>query len=84
MGPDEMVRYIELAIPPGMEDVFNPIGDAELMARIGAKRSSSVLLDKVDVGSIYELKNASATKTTYKMWWWRTGSQQYCRIERGK
>ena len=78
-----MVRYIELAIPPGMEAVYNPIQDAALMARIGAKWYGSVFVDKKYAGSAYELKNAE-TGTTINLLWWREDSLQYCRIERVK
>ena len=64
-----MVKCIKLAIPPNMEDVYNPIEDAALMARIGAKRTSSLFVGKINVGSEYELEN-EATGMTFKLWWW--------------
>ena len=77
-----MVRCIQLAIPPGMEDMYNPIKDAELMALIGAKLTKSyVFIDKTIVGSIYELKN-EATGTTYVFGWWCKDSKQYFSIEK--
>ena len=76
-----MVRLIRLAIPPGMEDVHNPIQDVALMAQIGAIWITSSFVDTKIVGSAYELKNA-ATGTTYELWWWSKDSQQYCRIEK--
>ena len=81
--PGEMVRFIQLAIPPGMEDIYNPIEDAALMARIGAKRSVRILTGGKEVGSAYELQNAE-TGTTFKLWWWSSTNAEnyYCKIER--
>jgi len=81
--PDEIVRFIQLAIPPGLEDVYNPIKDASLMALIGAKRTNDIVNtgNKVIVGSEYEVQNAT-TGTTFKLWWWRMDSHHYCRIEK--
>ena len=76
-----MVRCIHLAIPPGMEDVYNPTKDTALMELIGAKWITSSFVDKTIVGSIYELKNA-ATGTTFQLHWWCFDSKQYCRIEK--
>jgi len=65
-----MVRYIRLAIPPGMEDVYNPIQDTALMAQISAIRFSDVVRigNKVIVGYSYEVKNATIG-SSFKMWW---------------
>ena len=78
-----MVSFIQLAIPPGLEDVYNPIKDADLMALIGAKRTTDLInsVTKVVIGSTYELKN-EATGTTFKLWWWHVDSKHYCRIEK--
>ena len=63
--PEEMVRSIYLAIPSG-SDVDDPIEDAALMARIGAKRIEDS--SRVDVvWTEYELKNATtAARFTFK------------------
>jgi len=76
-----MVRYIRLAIPPGMEDVYNPIEDAALMKQIGAKRSDYYFTDKTVVGSIHELKDVT-TGATYEFLWWCKDSKQYFRIKK--
>ena len=76
-----MVRCIELAIPPGMESVYNPIGDAAFMKQIGAKRSSRVFTDQTIVGSVYELKEA-VTGATYVFKWFCKDSKQYFGIEK--
>ena len=77
-----MVQCIELAIPPGMEDVYNPFEDAAFLKEIGAKRSSRLVFsDKTIVASIYELKEAATGAMTYPLWWERKGNdsqpQQY-------
>jgi len=78
----EMVRYIELAIPPGMESVYNPIEDAALMARVGAVWIYCLLNNNKEVGSAYELKNP-ATGTTFELWWWCESAYYHnFRIER--
>ena len=78
-----MVRKIELAIPPGMEAVYNPTEDTALMAQIGAERTSSLFVGEKDVGSAYELENAE-TGMTSQLWWWSSTNSQhyYCRIKR--
>ena len=58
--PQEMIEYIQLMIPRGA-DVDNPIEDAALMARIGAKKIC-------DIATFFELKNA-ATGTRFTFYW---------------
>ena len=78
-----MVSFIQLAIPPGMESVYNPIGDAAFMKKIGAKPSRRPFLDKTKVGSVYELKDAT-TGAIYVFLWWsqNQNSQHFCGIEK--
>ena len=73
-----MVRYIKLGIPPGLEDVYNPIEDSALMARIGAKRicDSAIIGTEVVVGSCYELKN-EATGTHFRILWHQSSELQH-------
>jgi len=62
-----MVRDIYLAIPPGMDvDIDNPIEDAALMAKVGAKRTCFPAL--LDGMALFELKNA-ITGTRFTFWW---------------
>ena len=76
-----MVRYIDLAIPPGMEALYNPIEDAAFMKQIGVNLSND-FVDETIVDSIYDLKNA-ATGATYELWWWgRKDSKQYFGIQK--
>ena len=78
-----MVRCVQLAIPPGMEAVYNPIKDVALMALIRAKWITSNFADKTVVGSFYDIKNAT-TGVNYKLTWWCKDSLQYFRIEKMK
>ena len=65
--PDEIVGDIFLAIPPGAETVDDPIKNAALIARIGAKRIGDDSGVNVVGGTKYELKNASTgTRFTFK------------------
>ena len=63
-----------LAIPPGMEDIYNPAKDAALTALIRAKWITS---------SFGELKGAT-TGTAYKLSWYCFDSKQYLSIEKIK
>ena len=84
-----MVHCIQLAIPPGMETVFNPIEDAALMARVGARRTGPLTRDRAIVGSVYELNDAASATgggggggTTFELRWWSVNSHHFCKIER--
>jgi len=78
-----MVRYIKLAIPPGMEDVYNPIEDVAFLKQIGARRTNDVIntVTKSIIGSVYEVKNAE-TGMAFELWWWSKNSRHYCKIQR--
>ena len=57
--PEEMVEYIHLDIPSGV-DVENPIEDAAFMARIGANKIFCFI-------NSFELKNeVTGTRFTFK------------------
>ena len=84
--PEEFVEHINLAIPlrPGYYSyVGNPLEDASLLKRIGAKRCTGTGTTNTNACDEYELKNAvTGTRFTFEWSKGLVGGYSHWRLQR--